>query len=75
MTSHAVTLRVTAPVSVECRFWPEDDGWSGAVDACGICVRGSSFEEAKQNMQSALASRIEAVLRASTELQTVKAAS
>jgi predicted RNase H-like HicB family nuclease len=63
MTPHGVSLRVTAPISVECRFWAEDDGWSGIADDLGIRVRASSFEEAKKNMEAALADRIVALLR------------
>ena len=74
MTSHAVSLEVTAPVTVECRFWAEDDGWSGVTDGLGICVRGSSFEEAKKNMELALARRIETLLAYSGEVKPESAA-
>ena len=51
MTSHAVSLQVTAPITVECKFWAEDDGWSGVAEELSMRVRGISFEEAKKNME------------------------
>jgi len=74
MTSHAVSLQVTAPITVECKFWAEDDGWSGVAETWGLTVRGSSFEEAKKNMELALARRIETLLAHSGEVKPESAA-
>ena len=69
MTPHAFRLRVTAPVSVECGFWAQDDGWIGVAEKWRVRVQGSSFEEAEKNMESALASRIETLLAHSGEVK------
>ena len=58
MTSHAISLQVTAPITVECKFWAEDDGWSGVAEELGIRVRGLSFEDVKKHMEAALADRV-----------------
>jgi len=60
---HAVKLPVTAPVTIECEFWPENDGWNGVCREFSIPVRGSSFEDAKRTMEEALSAYIESVLR------------
>ena len=74
MTSHAVSLQVTAPITVECKFWAEDDGWSGVAEELGMRVRGISFEEAKKNMEAALADRIVSLLRQTGEASPKSAA-
>jgi hypothetical protein len=63
MKSEAVSLPVIAGVSLDCSFWPEDDGWSGVCDRLLVKVRGSSFEDAKKHMEIALREHIERVLR------------
>jgi len=60
---HAVKVPVIASVPVECVFWIEDDGWKGSCAELSLTVRGNSFEDAKKNMEVALQTRIEAVLR------------
>ena len=60
---HAVEVPVIASVPIECLFWTEDDGWKGACAELSVTVRGSNFEEAKKNMEAALQTCIEAVLR------------
>ena len=60
MKSDAVSLQVMAGVPVDCSFWPEDDGWSGVCEKLSVIVRGSSFEDAKKNMEAALQEHIEA---------------
>ena len=60
---HAVEVPVIASVPIECLFWTEDDGWKGACAELSVTVRGSNFEEAKKNMEAALRTYIEAVLR------------
>ena len=63
MTAHAVTLKVSANVPKDCSFWPEDDSWNGVCEELSLTVRGSSFEDAKRNMEAALQAHIESVLR------------
>ena len=48
---HAVSIRVIAPVAFECKFWIDSDGWHAVADGLEIVVQGSSFENAKRNMQ------------------------
>jgi predicted RNase H-like HicB family nuclease len=63
MKDEAVSLPVTASVSLDCSFWPEDDGWSGVCERLMVVVRGSSFEDAKKHMETALQEHIERILR------------
>ena len=63
MKDEAVSLPVTASVSLDCSFWPEDDGWSGVCERLMVIVRGSSFEDAKKHMEAALQEHIERILR------------
>jgi predicted RNase H-like HicB family nuclease len=63
MKSEAVSLPVTASVSLDCSFWPEDDGWSGVWERLMVIARGSSFEDAKKHMEAALQEHIERILR------------
>ena len=63
MKSEAVSLPVIASVSLDCSFWPEDDGWSGVCERLMVIVRGSSFEDAKKHMETALQEDIERILR------------
>ena len=63
MQTNAVKLAVIAPLAVECEFWPEDGGWGGACYEFPLTIRGSSFEDAKKNMERALQTHIESVLR------------
>ena len=62
MAPHAVTLRIAAPVVFDCKFWADNDGWVGRADELGITVRGYSFEDAKREMEAALAEHIRLVL-------------
>jgi hypothetical protein len=61
--THAVKLPVTAPVSLECEFWIDSDGWNGVCQEFSITVRSSSFEGAKRDMEAALQAHIETMLR------------
>ena len=36
-----------------CRFWADNDGWIGTADELGVAIRGSSFEDAKWQMEAA----------------------
>jgi predicted RNase H-like HicB family nuclease len=60
---NAVKLAVTASVPMECKFRTEDDGWKGACVELSIAVHGSNFEDAKKNMEAALQTAVESVLR------------
>jgi hypothetical protein len=62
MTSQAVSLTVVAPIPIDCKFWIEDDGWSGVCQALSVTIRAANFEEAKKRMEAALRERIERVL-------------
>jgi len=63
MKSQAVSLQVIAGVPLDCSFWHEDDGWSGTCEVLSIIVRGSSFEDAKKHMETALQEQIDRILR------------
>jgi hypothetical protein len=54
MPVHAVKMPVPACVSVECIFWPEQNGWKGACGELSISVGGATFEECRNNMEMAL---------------------
>jgi predicted RNase H-like HicB family nuclease len=63
MPANAFKLSVTAPVTVECDFWVEDDGWIGTAEQFGIIVHAGSFENAKRKMEDALAEYLESLLQ------------
>jgi predicted RNase H-like HicB family nuclease len=63
MKSEAVSLPVIAGVPLDCSFWPEEDGWHGVCARLGVAVSGSSFEDAKKHMETALQEHIERSLR------------
>jgi hypothetical protein len=63
MTHHAVSLKVTPCLRIECEFWLEDDGWNGTSDSPSLNVRASSFEQAKLDIEYALGKHIEQLLR------------
>jgi hypothetical protein len=62
MTKHAVTLRVTPFLGIECKFWLGDDGWTGAAEHPSITVHAGSFEQAKSDMELALGNHITSLL-------------
>jgi predicted RNase H-like HicB family nuclease len=62
MTTHAVGLKVTPCLRIECKFWLGDDGWEGSADHPVVTVHASSFEQAKSDMEIALGKHIEALL-------------
>jgi predicted RNase H-like HicB family nuclease len=65
MTSQAVKLKVAASIARECTFWAEDDGW-GLCEELSVSVRGSSFEDAKRQMEAALQAYVEKFLPSKT---------
>lgn len=63
MGNHAVSLRVTPFLRIECKFWLTDDGWSGSCEQPPITVQAGSFEHARSEMEIALGKYIESLLR------------
>ena len=74
MPNHAVALRVTPCLSIDCKFWLDDDGWNGSAEGLAISVRAESFAQAKADMELALAKHIEAWLRERRDANAVQAA-
>jgi hypothetical protein len=62
MTTHAVALKVTPCLRIECKFWLGDDGWSGSSEQPSVAVQAASFEQAKCDMELALAQHLESLL-------------
>jgi hypothetical protein len=54
MTTHAVALRVTPCLGIECKFWLGDDSWNASSEHPSITVQADTFERAKAEMESAL---------------------
>ena len=63
MGNHAVTLRITPFLRIECKFWLTDDGWNGSCAEPSIAVQAGSFEHAKSEIEIALGKHIEGLLR------------
>jgi hypothetical protein len=63
MPTHAVRLNVVAPVSFECSFWTEDDGWKASCEALSLVAFGTSFEAAKASLSLLLKAQVEAMMR------------
>jgi hypothetical protein len=63
MTAHLISLQLVAGVPLDCNFWLEDDGWTGVCERLSVTVRGSSFEDAKKNLEASLQEQIERILR------------
>ncbi len=74
MTKHAVSLRVTPCLRVECKFWLGDDGWNGSSEHPAITVQASSFEQAKADLEFALGRHIESLLEKSRPIAKAQAA-
>ena len=62
MTKHAVALKVTPCLRIECKFWLGDDGWNGSSEQPTIAVQAATFEQAKCDMELALAQHLELLL-------------
>ena len=62
MGNHAVTLRVTPFLRIECKFWVTDDGWNGSCKQPSITVQAGTFEHAKSEMEIALGKYVESLL-------------
>jgi hypothetical protein len=74
MTTHAVTLRLSANVPEHCSFWLDDDGGNGVCEDLSLTVRGSTFVDAKRKMEAALLEHIENVLRQHSRVSRTKVA-
>lgn len=74
MTSQVAKLKVAASVARDCAFWAEGDGWAGICEELSVTVRGSSFEDAKRQMEAALQDYIEKVLRRHSKTRAKKIA-
>jgi predicted RNase H-like HicB family nuclease len=74
MANHAVTLRVTPFLRIECKFWLTDDGWNGSCEQPSIAVQAGTFEHAKSEMEIALGKHIDSLLRESPRSNTAQAA-
>ena len=74
MGNHAVTLKVTPSLRIECKFWLTDDGWNGSCERPSITVQAGSFEHAKSEMELALGKYVESLLREPQRTSTGQAA-
>jgi predicted RNase H-like HicB family nuclease len=74
MTNHAVALKITPYLRIECKFWLADDGWNGTCDDIPLTVQAASFEQAKSDMELALGKHMEALLRDGTKVKSEQAA-
>lgn len=63
MANHAVALRVTPCLSIECKFWLDDNGWNGSADVLAGLIQAESFAQAKADMELALGKHLESLLR------------
>jgi hypothetical protein len=63
MRSHSVKMLVIAPLPFQCEFRPNSEGWIAECHDPPLQVHGSSFEDAKRNMEAALQSQVMSVLR------------
>ncbi len=74
MGNHAVTLKVTPSLRIECKFWLTDEGWNGSCEQPSITVQAGSFEHAKSEMELALGKYVESLLREPQRTSTGQAA-
>jgi len=74
MGNHAVTLKVTPSLRIECKFWLTEDGWNGSCEQPSITVQAGSFEHAKSEMELALGKYVESLLREPQRTSTGQAA-
>ena len=74
MGNHAVALKVTPFIRLECKFWLTDEGWNGSCEQPRVAVQAGSFELAKSEMETALGKYIEDLLRGPQRTTTEQAA-
>lgn len=53
---------MSVAVPILCKFRFEDGVWNGVAEDLPVAVFGNTFEEAKENLRSAIESHIESVL-------------
>lgn len=75
MPNHAVALRVTPCLSIECKFWLDDTGWNGCAEGLAISIQAQSFAQAKADMELALGKHLESLLREHRAASPAQAAS
>ena len=63
MDPKAVKVPVTASIPVDCIFWTDPDGWTGTCAQLSLTIYGSTFEEAKKNMEEKLVAAINGLVR------------
>jgi hypothetical protein len=63
MSPRAVSLTVTPALTLECKFWLEDDSWVGIAEGVPITIVARSFADAKKMMEERLASYLQDLLR------------
>ena len=68
MTNHAVAIRVTPCLAIECKFSRGDDGWNGSSEHPPIEVQAATFERAKAEMEFALGEHNESLLETSRSI-------
>ena len=74
MANHAVALRVTPCLSIECKFWLDDNGWNGSTDVIPLSIQAESFAQAKADMELALGKHVESLLREGRAVTPARAA-
>jgi len=69
----AVSLPVTPALTLECKFWLEDDSWVGMAEGVPITIVARSFADAKRMMDERLANYFQDLLRsgAAAKIQSV----
>jgi len=66
-----VKALVVPYIRVECKFWPDNDGWN--AEALGLMIHAPDLELAKSYMEAALGRRIEELLQRDLPQRTTKA--
>jgi len=51
-------------IPVLCKFWEEDSVWNGAAEHLAVAAFGDTFEEARNNLASAIIGHIQSVAEA-----------
>ena len=59
MTACAVSQPVTLALTLECKFWLENDSWVGMAEGVPITIVAGSFAGAKKMMEERLASYLQ----------------
>jgi hypothetical protein len=63
MRSCTVKMSLIDPITAECVFWAENDGWKGVCESLSILVRGRDFEESKRRMEIGLKTYVRSLFR------------